>query len=386
MARTIKFTNEYIIQLCNQKGLTFDSIHISNDKNGKSRKYVTCICNKHIEKGCFDIVCEKLESTKKPCPYCNHSKLKETFKDEMHIINPDIEILSDYKNWDTKIKCKCKKCNNIWDGRPSVLLYGGGCEKCGRIKIWDSRGRITTKDAMNKISTAHKNIKMIGEYKGSHSKTLFQCNIHNTTWESYYSNVLNGTCTCPDCAYESMNKRLSLSNEDFLDRLFNDYPYITPCEEYVNNETEMKLYCNIHNTYFNLQPRYLLYHKVKGCPECSKSLGETKMIKTLTDLQYNIKTQYIFPDCIYKRPLKFDGYDIINNIAYEYQGEQHYRPVNFNGISIEKSKELFKLTQERDNVKRLYCNTHNIPLIEIPYWEYDDMKNYIINQIANIKQ
>ena len=30
----------------------------------------------------------------------------------MAVINPNIEILSNYINWNTKIKCRCKVCNS----------------------------------------------------------------------------------------------------------------------------------------------------------------------------------------------------------------------------------------------------------------------------------
>ena len=35
----------------------------------------------------------------------------------------------------------------------------------------------------------------------------------------------------------------------------------------------------------------------------------------------------------------------------------------------------------RDNIKREYCKQHNILLIEVPYWEYDNMESFLCNKI-----
>ena len=52
----------------------------------------------------------------------------------------------------------------------------------------------------------------------------------------------------------------------------------------------------------------------------------------------------------------------------EYDGEQHYHESNW-----ERSK-LFR-TQASDAEKNNYAIINNIPLVRIPYWEYDNM-NY----------
>ena len=38
----------------------------------------------------------------------------------------------------------------------------------------------------------------------------------------------------------------------------------------------------------------------------------------------------------------------------------------------------------RDKIKDNYCKENNIPLIKIPYWEYDMMDSYIINELKKI--
>ena len=66
-------------------------------------------------------------------------KTNEEFISEMKNINPNIEILSEYINNKTKVKCRCLICGYIWFAEPRKLLEGRGCPKCnmskGEIKI-----------------------------------------------------------------------------------------------------------------------------------------------------------------------------------------------------------------------------------------------------------
>ena len=70
------------------------------------------------------------------CPKCaGRDKTTEEFINELKEINNDIEILGEYIDTNTKIKCKCKIDNHIWYALPNNLLNGTGCPKCtGKIR------------------------------------------------------------------------------------------------------------------------------------------------------------------------------------------------------------------------------------------------------------
>lgn len=46
----------------------------------------------------------------------------------------DITMLSYYKDVGTKVKCKCNKCNTVWETMPGNLLNSKGCPICERTK------------------------------------------------------------------------------------------------------------------------------------------------------------------------------------------------------------------------------------------------------------
>ena len=51
----------------------------------------------------------------------------------------------------------------------------------------------------------------------------------------------------------------------------------------------------------------------------------------------------------------------------EYDGEQHFQFVKH----FHKNVFNFKKAKEWDRRKNKYCLIHNIPLIRVPYWDYD---------------
>ena len=122
-----------------------------------------------------------------------------------------------------------------------------------------------------------------------------------------------------------------------------------------------------------------------GCPECNNSKGEKEIDRVLT--KYNIphNSQYTFDDLrgIGKGLLKFDSSVFWDKemtklrTIIEYDGQHHFKPVCFGGISIERAIRNFKKQVENDIKKNLYCAENNIQLIRIPYWEYDNIEKYL---------
>ena len=106
----------------------------------------------------------------------------------------------------------------------------------------------------------------------------------------------------------------------------------------------------------------------------------------LTRLGVNFQTQYTISDCKLTYKLKFDAFDIENGIAFEYNGEQHYKPIDFAGKGEEWANYNLELTRLRDKTKYKYCKDHSIPIIIIPYWERDNMENYIIQELNKLKE
>ncbi len=126
---------------------------------------------------------------------------------------------------------------------------------------------------------------------------------------------------------------------------------------------------------------YADYVTRRGCPTCDGTSAEKEIGKILTSYNIYYKPQFSYVDCKDQRALPFDFYLPDHNILIEYDGEQHYRPVNFGGITDEKAFENFKITQHHDLIKTTYCKNNNIPLLRIPYWERGNIEKIILDYI-----
>ena len=85
-----------------------------------------------------------------------------------------------------------------------------------------------------------------------------------------------------------------------------------------------------------------------------------------------------------KNALPFDFYISEYNTLIEYQGEQHYKAIRRGNMSQDEALQNLKLIQKHDNIKRNYCTMNNINYIEIPYWENEDIENYIFDEFVRI--
>jgi hypothetical protein len=68
-------------------------------------------------------------------------------------------------------------------------------------------------------------------------------------------------------------------------------------------------------------------------------------------------------------------------MVIEYQGEQHYKPVQFGGMPIEEAIRNFDICKAHDEIKSNYCDRNNIKLLSIPYTEFDNLEKIIKNNV-----
>ena len=118
---------------------------------------------------------------------------------------------------------------------------------------------------------------------------------------------------------------------------------------------------------------------------CIKSKGEMRINQWLTEHSINFIPQYSHDDIILstgRRP--FFDFAILNNnklqCIIEYHGTQHYQ---YSGYGWD-SEDNFKHTVRRDSEKREWCKKLNIPLYEIPYWEFENIDSILNEIIINL--
>lgn len=106
--------------------------------------------------------------------------------------------------------------------------------------------------------------------------------------------------------------------------------------------------------------------------------------RKLRESNYDFRCEKSFPDLAWKtnKPLRFDYWLPKYNLLIEVQGPQHFAPTTMGAdITEEEMIQNFKDQVERDRLKVVYCQSHNLPLIIISNKEdfqqfYDYMKSY----------
>lgn len=368
-----------ILDKCKELGLNFVNSFVKNQET-----WVKFTCEKHLNKGDIDVAWQHFRTSKHGCPYCaGKYRTTEDFKKELHDLLPNIEVLGEYKHSEVKLLCRCKIDGHEWSPIPRGLLYGEGCPICGVRTSIDKRTK-SHKTFVEQMKEINPNIKIIGEYINQNILIKCRCLIDNCEWESYPFNLLNKSAGCPTCAKDRVHSLQSLSNEEFLLRVEKINSTVKPIEKYYSYHQKLKCVCKIHDIVFYQSPHGILDGK-NGCPNCVQSKGEKVLFTTLKNFGFELLQQYTFTDCVYKSKLRFDGYDFNNKITYEFNGAQHYYPIDFAGKGEEWANSQFEINKIRDNIKIDYCNKNNITLIIVPYWELDNIEHYLFDQLVKLK-
>ena len=120
---------------------------------------------------------------------------------------------------------------------------------------------------------------------------------------------------------------------------------------------------------FSILPANFLIHPC--CPKCSpkRSKGEIFISNYLKNKGIKFIPQFRFQE---EPKLSYDFYLPEYNLLIEYQGQQHYEPVEHFG-----GEEKFRIQQERDKKKRKMAQEKNIELLEISYLDYDKIQNIL---------
>lgn len=237
-----------------------------------------------------------------------------------------------------------------------------------------------TENTLLYLSINYPNYQWIDDekYKGCKYKHKFICHNHQDKGIQYntFDNIINNNHVCKYCGYETLSKIKQLDENKIIE-ICNKKNVIFYGRYVKNTESWIQYQCPKHIKN-GIQEMGLTHFKESQvpCRYCNVTSGELKISKFLDSKNIEYITQKTFEGCRYKKLLKFDFYLPNNNTCIEYDGQQHFEPVNFSGTDDGGLLDFLK-TQKRDGIKNKYCNTHDIKLIRIPYWDYDDIENIL---------
>ena len=301
----------------------------------------------------------------KGCPKCkiekyskSRTKTHKEYVDEVKRINPDIEVVEKYVKARTLMLHYCKKHDVEWMARPYNILLGMGCPKCKSEKITTSQTK-GHHQYIREVVAKNPDVEVIEEYININTPILHRCKIHNIKWKVRPYDILRGQ-GCSQCGIEKTRNVSTKNHKQYVDELRLKNNNIEVVGEYINAKTPILHKCLICKNEWEVVPDSVL--RGTGCPRCKTSVGEKKISQWLKENDINYTPQYKFVDCKDIRALPFDFYLPDYNICIEYDGKQHFEPVDYFGGENE-----FQIVKLHDEIKTRYCKNNDINLLRISY-------------------
>lgn len=423
-----------------RKKSTSDFIKESKSVHGNKYQYdkvdyvnssskVTITCPKH---GDFRQTPSAHISQKQGCPPCGGSEVltNDTFiskADEIHNKKYDYGKVN-YLNSKTKVTITCPK-HGEFEQTPNMHLRGNGCPKCG------GTGKSNTKEFIGKAKLKHGekyNYSKVN-YINNTTKVIIICPEHgdftqspmkhlqgqgcrscagnkklttdtfiakannrhddkysydNTSYVNYGTKVV---ITCPEHGDFKQTPRDHLSGygcpfcgnniksttSEFIEKAHEVHGEIYSYDkiEYVDSKTKVTITCPYHGDFDQAPSNHL---NGQGCPICKIPKGELEIMKSLQKRNVQFESQYTFDDCVYKKKLPFDFAVFIGDqiCLIEYNGEQHYRSVEYGSKSTS-----LDLRQKLDSIKETYAEKNGYQLLIIPYSDFENIDKLIDNFI-----
>ena len=261
---------------------------------------------------------------------------------------------------------KCDQCNSI--GQYLIDTYGENALELH----WDYK-----KNKVNPFKTP----------KSCAKKVWLFCleKTHHGSYEIRCNDFYNGK-RCPYCASKKIHPKDSfaqyhIDNTDtnFLEKYWSKKNVVDPFVIAPNYSGKVWFICVNDEEHEDYEMTCNNFTHGQRCKECKESKGERKIKKYLNHCKINFIPQKEFSNLVGTsewKPLSYDFYLPDYNLLIEYQGEYH------DGTVPNQSEEDFLKQQEHDRRKREYAESHNIRLLKIWYWDFDNIET-ILNE--NIK-
>lgn len=301
------------------------------------------------------------------CPYCAGliRKNDAQFKQEVYdLVGDEYTFLESYANNHTKIQVRHNKCGSVYEVQPYAFLQGKRCPYCyGTPKKTDAQFKQEVFDLVGDEYA------FLDSYIDNKTKIRVRHNKCGHVYEVRPRDFFSHHSRCPYCS-----GRMHKTNQQFQREVFdlagNDYTFL---DDYVNDDTKIRVKHNECGNIYEVQPTsFLQGHR---CPYCNSPKGETIITKILNNLDIYFEYQKTFDELRDAQPLSYDFYIPEQSILIEYQGIQHYQPIDYFGGNA-----TFKYQQKHDKMKADYAKDNGYNLIAVPYTEntFSKIKKYLL--------
>lgn len=309
------------------------------------------------------------------CPYCS-GRARLTINNAVEFAKSKMgRCLSneyEFKNGRSKLDWQCS-VGHVWKARMSHIVNGfSWCPYCsGKRKLYiDDFKELAIDNGGECLSEKY----IVGE------KMRWKCGSGHI-WYASYDSVWLGKHWCPYC---SGNAKLSINHARSIAVLCGGKCLST---KYINNSSKLIWECCEKHVW---KASYSKVNYGTWCPECSIYKNQKKLAEIMSDI-LNEKSESIRPSWLKNprtgRNLEIDIYFKSSKIAVEYNGIQHYKPINFSG-SLSNEQMLRNLIElkYRDKLKRKLAKNNSNKIKHFITFTYrniiegENIKNILIKR------
>ena len=239
-----------------------------------------------------------------------------------------------------------------------------GCPKCLEV----SKKIENRKNFIERGNLKHNNLYDYSKVEYNTNKDLVEiiCKKHGA-FKQRPDNHLSGA-GCTYCNYK-------ISKDDFIYRSKkihkNFYTYDN--SDFIGSLDKVIITCPKHGDFIQRASSHL---SGSGCPICRESIGENIIRNYLIDKEIEFIREKKFLE--FSKYIEYDFFLPNYNLCIEYDGIQHFKPVEFFGGEIK-----FKKIKETDRLKDDYCIENGINILRISY--KDDIKS-ILDEYLNKRE
>lgn len=314
------------------------------------------------------------------CPICSGYRVVKS--NSLAYLHPELSIQWDYEKnkgitpdnvYARSRKKAWWKCpegdDHSWIAEIRSRVDGVGCPICSGRKVAKSNSLASKFPKIAEMLHRTKNGELTGfDFTPYSSKLVWwQCpEGSDHVWQATAANVVNGS-TCPVC----MGRKITETNNlaVLFPKLIEEWDFeknsLNP--NLISPGTKEKAWwiCSLNNEHkwhSNINDRT---NKDSGCPICAIKLNvsEVEMLDLIKQIFPGVDVKYRYKPKWLLR-MELDVFIPSINVGLEYQGVQHFKPIDFFG-----GEETFIEQVKRDKLKKEICQSKGVTLIEVFYDE-----------------
>ena len=294
------------------------------------------------------------------CPKCDFELPREVRKNaalekaaKIHNFKYDYSKVK-YETVTEAVEIICPKHGSFWQSLSYHIGSKSNCPKCARLNNTCSQEQFIIKaKAIHGDNYDYSKVK----YETNRSMVTITCKKHGDFIQRAGSHLAGNKCL--KCFFEYQIKTTEKFIEDARHIHGDNYDYSKV--KYRGNKKHVEIICPKHGSFWQ-KPNSHLSTK-NGCRFCMESKGERAVEQCLK--KYNI--EYIREFRLVPHRLRSDFFLPGLNIHIEFNGLQHYKPIDMFG-----GPEGFKKVKENDLIKKQLIRERGDSLIVLTYLHLKD--------------